>query len=240
MLADILIAYLERQLCLVSALGLPPDPPRDTTIATFQPFSSLIEVAFPFDVKQVKSAPDPSDERYDRIAHEMRHFAGPPSPYAVPVTPLFQHLELVVNPAKPDPDNAEYILGLIQPKPFCADANDPVSPMKPAISEGWRPYAWHNEKHYWVSDMPGARLRVDIKVHAGRCVATTPARDWRVDFVLAESRSTISAAKSMTSATRDAGSTTMRPEQYNCPAIGSGMSTWRGEREVLCTEDTQN
>jgi len=51
---------------------------------------------------------------------------------------------------------------------FCADANDREHPMAPSSREGWEPFVWNGEKHFWVSETIGARIKVDIKVKAGR------------------------------------------------------------------------
>jgi hypothetical protein len=51
---------------------------------------------------------------------------------------------------------------------FCADANDAANPMKPTTHEGWEPFVWNGEKHFWVSNTVGARIRVEIKVNEGR------------------------------------------------------------------------
>lgn len=40
--------------------------------------------------------------------------------------------------------------------------------MAPSSREGWEPFVWNGEKHFWVSETVGARIRVDIKVKAGR------------------------------------------------------------------------
>jgi hypothetical protein len=174
-MADLLVSYFESQICEYETLGLPTTPPQDVTLFTSEPFSDFISVPFPFDSPHAaeKDAPEGWEKTFDnesiaRMAFEPKLFVDASDPYSVPWTPIEQPLRDVVDPTKPDPGNAEHITGIVQPKLFCADANDPVNPMAPVKSEGWRKYVWKAEKHYWLSDTPKARIRVDIKVAQGR------------------------------------------------------------------------
>ncbi len=176
-LGDLVISYLENQLCQLSLLGPATVIPEQETIKTTEPFSSLVDISFPFGTPKTFDPANPPPEwestfdksKIAKVGQEQRLFVSPPTPYSVPFTPLFQPLRDIVDPAAhPDPPNANHLLGLVQPKAFCADANNEKDPMKPTESEGWRKYDWMGEKHYWVSDDPGSRIKVDIKVNQGR------------------------------------------------------------------------
>ncbi|WWC71821.1 uncharacterized protein I206_105780 [Kwoniella pini CBS 10737] len=175
-LADLLISYLESELCMLTHYGLPVVPSLSDTISTSDPFPSFIDIPFPLDTLHLIDpiTPPPGWEKtfdqapLDQLKQENRKFVLPTTPYFVPPVGMFTPLREVVNPAKQDPDSGKHITGLIQPELFCADANDKENPMKPTTSEGWRQFVWNGEKHYWVSDTPGSRIRVEIKVTAGR------------------------------------------------------------------------
>lgn len=178
-LTDITISYLESELCQLNTYGLPVVPSVDLTIGTSAPASSLIDedfpmMAFPVDGKIDWSQPPEGWEttydqsKIDAIGTEKRHFALPQSPYAIPFVSAFKPLEEVLSPDSPDPESAAHIHSIPQPDLFCADANDPKHPMQPSLHDNWEPYDWKGEKHYWVSSTVGARLRVPIKVSAGR------------------------------------------------------------------------
>lgn len=182
-LADILIGYFERQLCVLDAIGPPRAQTLDETLQTALTFDELIDVQasvdWVIDYDPVASADwqhsyDP--ELADVLASERRMLVGPASPFAVPPTPIFQPIRDILPEDDPqvgwsagrDPPNAAHILDLIQPKPFCADANDKERPLTPSRVDGWRAWDFRGEKHYWVSDTPGARISVDIDVAEGR------------------------------------------------------------------------
>lgn len=176
LLADILIAYLETELCLLKRYGLPGIPDIDHTISTSDPFSSLIEVPFPMDVPyMVNPSAAPlgwehsfNHELLSALSFEKRHFASLTDPYSVPPVGFFTPLREVVDPTKPDSQSAEHLLNLPQPEMFCADANDEEDPMIPVRHGGWEKFAWNGEKHSWNSETIGARITVDILVNAGR------------------------------------------------------------------------
>ena len=176
MLADILIAYLETELCLLTRYGLPIIPSHEETMSSTKPFSALVDIPFPLDTLDLVDPEEPPigwKSSFDtvslgKIALESRHFALSSSPYAIPPVGFFVPLRDVVDPAKSDPSSARHVWGLPQPKMFCADANDHEQPMSPTSHEGWDPFIWNSEKHYWVSSTPGARIRVEIIVTAGR------------------------------------------------------------------------
>jgi hypothetical protein len=173
-----LTAYLEFELCRVSILGLPESLDPIHTLATSDKFDAAIDINFPFDTPHMSDPRKPpdgweqtfNDSAIAAIAQESRHFLSRPSPYALPLTEIFTPLREIVTDSSPasDPPNADKLLHLVQPEMFCADANDPEHPMRPTIADGWEEYVWNNEKHYWVSDKVGSRIRVDIKVAEGR------------------------------------------------------------------------
>lgn len=181
-LADVLTSYLEYELCRVSILGLPKDRQPSMTLATHASFESMIDLSFPFDPPHMtdpKTPPPGWESMFNAsaikaIARESRQFITKISPYSLPLTEIFTPLRDVVSDASPtdDPTTPDALLDLVQPQMFCADANDPQHPMRPVISDGWREYDWNGEKHYWVSDQVGARIRVDVKVTEGRYVST--------------------------------------------------------------------
>lgn len=177
LLADIVTSYLEGQMCELSRHGLPSVPDEKLTLASTEPASFFIEVdekvAQPPGSIDWTRVPDDWERTWDlaemhAIGDEKRHFALPTSPYAVRSLGMFTPLELFVDPEKPDPPTGDSVLHTLQPKPFCADANDKEHPMAPRIAEGWKAWDWHDEKHYWISDTPGSRITVDIQVNAGR------------------------------------------------------------------------
>ncbi|ODN76243.1 hypothetical protein L202_06166 [Cryptococcus amylolentus CBS 6039] len=175
-LADTLISYLESELCMLTRYGLPVVPPIEDTIASTNPFSSLVDVPFALDTLHLVdpvTPPEGWEETFDlaplqKLRDERRLFVVPSSPYAIPPVGVFTPLREVVDPHKPDPASGAHIEGLRQPQLFCADANDKKNPMTPTVADGWEPFVWNGEKHYWVADKPGARIRVEIKVNAGR------------------------------------------------------------------------
>lgn len=148
------------------------------TLATEEKFDSAIDISFPFDTPPMTDPRNPpegweqtfNDSAIASIAHEPRRFLLKSSPYALPLTEIFTPLRDIVTDSSPesDPPNADALMHLVQPEMFCADANDPEHPMRPTVADGWEEYVWNNEKHYWVSDQVGARIRVDIKVAEGR------------------------------------------------------------------------
>lgn len=180
LLSDILVSYLESQLCLLDHYGLPVVPPIEHTIATSDPSSSLIDVNFdmpqPLRVDGAVDWTKPPDgweetfneDNLEAIGNERRLFALPQTPYAIPFFPMFAPLVESIDPNKPDPSSPSHILDLRQPELFCADANDAKNPMQPTSHEGWEPFVWNGEKHYWVSSEVDARIRVEVKVNAGR------------------------------------------------------------------------
>lgn len=109
-------------------------------------------------------------EPLSKITNELRHFVLPTTPYDISQVGMFTPLRDIVDPARPDPDSPSHILDLPQPEMFCADANDSENPMSPTSFEGWKQFVWNGEKHFWVSSTVGARIRVEIKVNAGRYV----------------------------------------------------------------------
>lgn len=176
------------------------------------------------------SAPQGWDETFDEallplLLRESRRFVVPTSPFSVPPVGLFTPLSEVNDPTQPDPTDPNSLLYLPQPDLFCADSNDPVNPMRPQSSEGWTEFVWNKEKHYWVSDKVGARIRVDIKANEGRWVTLVTACDGVGADGPSESRCTTSGANTTISGMRSAGSTTTRRAQKPSAATGTSRST---------------
>lgn len=175
-LADLAISYLESQLCQLNLYGVPKTMPATKTIATTENFGGLVEIPFPLAPPHMTDPAKPPpgwEATFDlgplsKLPTESRAFLQPNTPFSVPLVGLFQPLREVVDPQIQDPNTAKHITSLVQPKMFCVDANDHEHPMKPTESEGWEPFVWNGEKHFWVSDTVGARIRVEIEVHAGR------------------------------------------------------------------------
>lgn len=175
-LADLLIAYLETELCQLNRYGLPVIPSHQRTTSTTNPSSELVDIPFALDSPHMTDPARPpsgwettfDEEPLQALLNESRHFVLPATPYSVPLVNMFTPLREVVDPFKPDPDSPRHLLGLPQPKMFCADANDHDNPMVPTTHDGWEPFVWNGEKHFWVSSTVGARIRVEIKVNAGR------------------------------------------------------------------------
>lgn len=150
-------------MCRLEHFGMPIVPDVGLTVTTSLDFDDLVNVPFPLDV-----IPPDSDDIIKSLDKELRHFVLPKSPYDISMVGMFQPLRDVLDPNEPDPKTPAKILGIVQPKTFCADANDQVNPMEPTKSDGWEKLEWKGEKHYWVSSTVGARIRVEIKVNAGR------------------------------------------------------------------------
>ncbi|EIW71857.1 hypothetical protein TREMEDRAFT_38095 [Tremella mesenterica DSM 1558] len=175
-LADLLIAYLESELCQLNRFGIPPPRIEFDTISTTLLSSDLVSIPFNLDSPHMTDPTTPPPgwestfdlEPLQRLTSESRHFVLPTTPYSIPLVGLFTPLRDVVNPRQPDPSSSRHVTGLVQPRMFCADANDHDNPMTPTSSEGWEPFVWNGEKHFWVSSTIGARIRVDIKVNEGR------------------------------------------------------------------------
>jgi hypothetical protein len=100
----------------------------------------------------------------DDLKNETYHFILP-KPLSVPPIPFNLPHSQVFDPMS-DSDSANSIQ-VGSPNPFCADSNDPNSPLNPREREGWEPLVWKDEKHFWVSSTPGARIIVDIAVSEG-------------------------------------------------------------------------
>lgn len=174
-MADLLIAYFEGQMCEYDLNGVPSNPPSDVTVGTTLPFGEFIDAEFAFEsVKPGEEAEgDAWKSTYDtealgRMAFEKKLFVEPLDILGVPFTPIEQPLREIVSPDREDSGDAKNLLEIVQPKPFCADANDPVNPMKPTVSIGWERFVWMEEKHFWKSKKPGSKISVDIEVNQGQ------------------------------------------------------------------------
>ncbi|KAG8880152.1 hypothetical protein FRB97_001041 [Tulasnella sp. 331] len=175
LLADVAIGYLESVLCEIESENTEGWTDQETWVGgglntletTATGFESL--VTFKQAVHSVK--PDTPPINLTSYA-----FLSLSSPTSVPPLPLPAPLSLYLDYMQPDPPSllASNHLNL-GPVPFCADANDPQSPLTPKEnggegSMGWKTMVWKGEKHFWVSDTVGARLVVDIVVNEGRLV----------------------------------------------------------------------
>lgn len=175
-LADLAIAFLESQLCQLDVYGVPSTQSATKTLSTLEPFDALIDIPFELAPPRMTDPATPPPgwevtfdlEPLRKLPSEQRSFLQPNTPFSVPPVGLFQPLREVVDPHAHDPADANHILSLVQPKMFCADANDHEHPMLPTDSEGWEQFVWNGEKHFWVSNTIGARIRVEIQVSAGR------------------------------------------------------------------------
>ena len=151
-------------------------PNFDDTISTSHAFSDLVSVPFALDTLHLVdpfTAPEGWEKSFEqeplnRLTGELRHFVLPTTPYEISQVSMFTPLRDVVDPQASDPKTPSHILNLPQPEMYCADANDEKNPMKPTSFDGWEPFVWNREKHFWVTDTVGARIRVEIKVNAGR------------------------------------------------------------------------
>lgn len=175
-LADLLISVLETELCRLNTWGLPVMPDESITISTKSSFTDLIDIDFPLDTPEMTDPLTPpqgweatfEQGPLDKISTEVRHFVLPTTPYTISQVSLFTPLRDVLDPTSADPSTPSHILNLPQPEMFCADANDHANPMVPTTHDGWEPFVWNGEKHFWISSTVGARIRVEIKVNAGR------------------------------------------------------------------------
>lgn len=69
-------------------------------------------------------------------------------------------------------DRPSNILSFREIEPFCASANDLISPLPPSLfyGSGWAvhtPKKGSDDKHYWYAEVPESRLRVPIRISHG-------------------------------------------------------------------------
>ena len=197
-LSDLVTSYLETRLCILETFGPPPEsynslggiqPPdklkfSDATFATLstsESFDAIIKYS------NVSHDRDDKEEQllhgpliyYEEVNNDTYHFLSLDHPSSVPPIALGAPLNDLIDWDSPDQSLSTFldsgtnpigkmVKGGFQPRPFCADANDPLNPLVPAYVEGWRPLVYQNEKHYWVADAPGAQIRVDIEANEGK------------------------------------------------------------------------
>jgi hypothetical protein len=69
-------------------------------------------------------------------------------------------------------DRPSNILSFREIEPFCASANDLISPLPPSLfyGSGWAVYSpskGSDDRHYWYAEVPESRLRVPIRISHG-------------------------------------------------------------------------
>lgn len=112
-------------------------------------------------------------------------------------------------------------------EPFCVSANDLINPLPPSLFYGSGWHAHHPEKgdnddkHYWYAEQPTSRLRVPVKIGAGE-VSLDPStffsRSFRFltlcfRYANRSESTTFSLPRTGRLETRSAGSTTMSREE---------------------------
>lgn len=137
--------------------------PRIIPSASFSEMVHLSNTTHHWDSKEEDAQYGPALYLED-LKNESYQFITPSPPLTIPPIPFNLPHSQVLDLAS----DSENHLHLDSPKPFCADANNPDSPLDPRERDGWEPYVWKNEKHFWVSSTPGARMIVDITVNEGR------------------------------------------------------------------------
>lgn len=161
-LSDLITSYLSTRLCFIRSIT---SSLAQTTGSSSSP-SDMVRLS---NLTHHWNSTD-EDIQYgpalylEDLKNETYHFIVP-DPLSVPSIPFNIPHSQVFDPVS-HPDSVDSV-HLDSPKPFCADANDPNSPLNPREREGWEPYVWKNEKHFWVSNTPGARIVVDITVSEG-------------------------------------------------------------------------
>lgn len=197
-LSDLVTSYLATRLCILETFGPPPETynsrggiqPSDkddfsganfATLSTSNSFDAVIKYS---NVSHNRDDEEEQQQHGPLIYHEevnsdAYHFLSLDDPSSVLPIPLGVPLNDLIDWDSPDQSLSTFldsgtnpignmIRGDSQPRPFCADANDPLNPLVPTEAKGWRPWAYSNEKHYWITDEPRARIRVDIDVSEGR------------------------------------------------------------------------
>jgi hypothetical protein len=197
-LSDLVTSYLATRLCMQETFGPSPEsynsrggiqPPykHDFSGATFATLST--SNSFDAIIKYSNVSHDREDEgeqqahgpliSYEEVNNDTYHFLSLDGPSSVPPIPLGIPLNDLIDWDSPDQNLSAFldsgtnlignmVKGGSRPRPFCADSNDPLNPLIPTEVEGWRPWVYVNEKHYWIADEPGARIRLDIEVNEGK------------------------------------------------------------------------
>ncbi|KAG9002925.1 hypothetical protein FRB90_011284 [Tulasnella sp. 427] len=173
LLGDVVVAYLESVFCEMErdAWEEKNDLTEWTQAETWIGGGPLtVDTATTFDALVAeKSFPAliPGEPSITSTAYDFLSLGNATS---VQPVPLPKSLDTILDVAKPDPPSWEEFYASINkvPRPFCADANSKIQPLKPKHNTGWRTMVWKNEKHFWVSDTVGAEISVDIKVNEGR------------------------------------------------------------------------
>lgn len=197
-LSDLVTSYFATRVCILETFGPPPESYNslggiqpshkdDFSNATFATLGT--SDSFDAIIKYNNVSHDRDDEEeqrvhgplifYEEVNNDTYHFLSLDSPSSVPPIPLGIPLNDLINWDSQDQSLSTFldggtnpignmVKGGSQPRPFCADANDPLNPLIPTEVDGWRQWVYRNEKHYWIADQPGARIRVDIEANEGR------------------------------------------------------------------------
>lgn len=197
-LSDLVTSYLATRLCILETFGpslessnsqggIQASDQHDFSGASFATLST--SDSFDSIIKYSNASHDRDNEGeqqahgpliyYEEVNNDTYHFLSLDDPSSLPPIPFGVPLNDLIDWDSPDQSLSTFldsgtnpignmVKGYHQPRPFCADANDPLNPLVPAEVKGWRPWVYLNEKHYWIADVPGARIRVNIEVNEGR------------------------------------------------------------------------
>ncbi|KAG8907442.1 hypothetical protein FRB99_004237 [Tulasnella sp. 403] len=175
LLADLMIGYIEGMLCQI-------DQDEYDALYDQQKWSETenwigggaytLDKAVSFSSLVGRQTFAPLTAGQDPVTENTYDFLSLPHAASVPILPLPNPWSIYnVDQHADDPDSWDYLYkhAKLNPKPFCADANDKNHPLKPRPdSNGWTTMVWRHEKHFWVSDKVGSKLVVDISVNEGR------------------------------------------------------------------------
>lgn len=173
LLADILVAYFETVLCEMESDDLEGWTADENWLGGgSHTIDTSAGEAFETLVGRNRTFP-PMTQDGPEVEATTYAFLSLPAPSTIPPVPLPAPLSLYLDYKRPDPSAiftgpASHLN--LKPVPFCADANDPDSPLTPKESSGWTTMVWKNEKHFWIADEVGARIVVDVKANEGRSV----------------------------------------------------------------------
>lgn len=196
-LSDLVTSYLATRLCILETFGSRPEPfnsrggtqtsdKDDFSGATFATLSTSNSFDDVIKYRNVSHNRDNEGRQtrgplifYEEVNNDTYHFLSLDNPSGLPPIPFGIPLNDLIDWDSPDQSLSTFldsgtnpignmVRGDSQPRPFCADANDPLNPLVPTEVDDWKPWVYSNEKHYWIADEPRARIRVDIDVNEGR------------------------------------------------------------------------
>ena len=170
LLADLVISHVESVLCEIEV-----DVGPDQDLGMWSPVEDggnwSVETSKSFTDLQSSKTFSPISASDGPINATAYHFLSLPHATSMPPISYSLPLSLVLDATKPDLVDWAHFMSqhvLQPPVPFCVDANDKKNPLRPSENQGWRTMVWKAEKHFWASETPGAKIRVDIKVNEGR------------------------------------------------------------------------